>query len=243
MQTNLFTFVSLVLMSVNPPTSTFQGQQPSEKPLMALAIENILVRLPGQIVGIEAEALNDDDLNYKLIFEIKSGEKEKASLFALKLNGKPKDPESIVKELIEKVKNHLLNKEHPDVIKLSSGNMIFSETTIPIKEEDGYLCVDGKKVVIEKKGEGTYMPLPGLMVQTYTSSRFFQENELVILLDHHESIRDDGKEGFIFNLRKGIKLQRAQLVPHPKDENADRLPNEGEYLVLYRTREDARKTS
>jgi len=225
------------------PSSSNQGGSP---PIQQV-IKGALTRLKGKVLDIEAEEILDEkgkpdrDHNHRIKITLPSKETERASIFALKLNGKPKSEPDAITELTEKVEKHLENREKKEMVKLSSGAMVKCQPDAPIQEVNGYLAV-GDKIAVLRSDE-KYMPVPGAMIQSYTSFTAFAEEPLVIMTDDHEKVRDDEKEGMIFNLNAPLTLTKDQLEIHPKDENAEHLPEKGEYLILYRKREDARTTS
>lgn len=209
-------------------------------------VDGALGRLQGKVLNIETEEIlvdekPDRDHNLRIKISFPSGESEKASLFALNLNGVPKSEGDAIEELTNKIERHLENREKPDAVKLSSGAMVFCRPGASIEEVNGYLTIDGKIAVLPS--ENQFMPLPGAMIQSYTHFIAFAEDDLVIMTDEHETVRDDGKEGMIVNLSSPLTLTRDQLNPHPKDENIAHLPETGEYLILYRKRDEAKTTS
>ncbi|NGX27046.1 MAG: hypothetical protein K940chlam6_00973 [Chlamydiae bacterium] len=233
-------------MSSVPPVDVVSSSFSSpENPDITQVIEGALIRLQGKVLAIAFEEILDEektpdrDHNYKISLTIKKmGETEPASLFALNLNGNPKKLPDLIKEMTQKIENHLSNREKEGIIKFDSGAML--EKTSPlIENKNGYLCIDGKIVVMKR--EEKYMPLPTRLLQSYTIYQSRQEDNLIILSDDHEQVRDDGKEGMIVHLKQGILLKREQLDPHPKDLHSDQLAESATYLILYRKREDVPK--
>lgn len=185
-------------------------------------------------IELAPKPMVDRDENYAVTIVTEKG-REKASIFAGKLNGEPKSFENLVNELVLKIENHLSNKQRKELILLPSGAMIDPrQTTVSMQVVAGYFCVDGKKVVV-KAGQ-SYIPLPAHRIQTYTLLEASQEGDLFIINDDHPN--DNGNEGFIFNLKNPIQLEKTSLSI-PADISAAPLPDKGEYLVLHRYRRDA----
>ncbi len=239
----IFLLTGGVLVTIYFSRSSNSSQE-AHQPVIEQVIGATLARLDGKVTDIKTrpilkEGQPDGDRNHAIVLRLASGEEENASIFALWLNGQPKTTESMIKELEDKINEHLINREKPNVIYLLSGAMILSETDSPIATEGAYLKIDGKIVVVQSGNH--FMPLPTFLMQTYTHFAARKEGDLVVLGDPHDTIRTDGREGFIFNLNAQQTLNKNQFVFHPEDTYHEKLPESGKYLILYRTREDAAK--
>jgi len=206
--------------TVLPATQVTQSK-PTASNLIDQVIEAALARLGGKVQDIKAQALDDEDQNHKITLVTSEGE-EKASLFALNLPEYVNDFQGVTDRLTKKLEDHLRNKKDPNFVQLPSGAMILPQADVSIEIQNGYLMINGKKIAVEGK-DGNFS-LDAAMVQTYTLLIAQKEGDLLILSDDYDKIRHDGKEGFIFN-------------PH----STVLIDNE-EHLILYRTREAAKKS-